>query len=144
MRTRLLTSLVGLSLLAPVSALASTPVMGARPNPAATRADVTGQDKDANSSSGGATAVYTRLRSQDERRFQRDGYLPGQKTYSGEVQDVRSKMVRIREDLSQKTVTVNAQSLKFKDRLHKGDQIRVTVIPQAGELLALSLERAVK
>ncbi|HET9451873.1 MAG TPA: hypothetical protein VFO83_13375 [Aggregicoccus sp.] len=80
----------------------------------------------ANSTSG-AQMINTNLRSDVERKYQRDGKLKARSQVIGTLVDMRSKVMYVRVD-SGAVVPIDGRELKFRRGLDEGDQVRTTFI----------------
>ncbi len=121
MRERLIGILAGLTLVVPAMALASPPdVRGARPHEERVTTDKF-------NSSGGSQAINTNMRSDVERKFQRDGKVKARSQVIGTLVDMRSKVMYVRVD-SGAVVPIDGRELQFRRGLDEGDIVRTTFI----------------
>ena len=121
MRERLIGILAGLTLVVPATVLASPPdVRGARPHEERVTTDKF-------NSSGGSQAINSNLRSDVERKYQRDGKVKARSQVIGTLVDMRSKVMYVRVD-SGAVVPIDGRELQFRRGLDEGDIVRTTFI----------------
>jgi hypothetical protein len=121
MTGRLIGMLTGLTLVVPAMALASPPdIRGQRP----AEERVT---RDHFNSSGGVQALNSNLRSDVERKYQRDGRVKARSQVIGTLVDMRSKVMYVRID-SGAVVPIDGRELQFRRGLDEGDVVRTTFI----------------
>jgi len=121
MSARLIGILSGLTLVVPAMALAKPP-------------DARGQQpmeervtRDHFNSSGGVQALNSNLRSDAERKHQRDGKVRARSQVIGTLVDMRSKVMYVRVD-SGAVVPIDGKELQFRRGLDDGDVVRATFI----------------
>jgi hypothetical protein len=136
MSKRLMGILAGLTLAVPAVALAKPPTatqsstLDERPGKALT-------------SSGSAGAINTNLRTDAERKFQRDGTVKAKSQVIGTLVEMKSKVMYVRVD-SGAVIPVDGRELNFKRGLDKGDVVRATfIVDDDLTNLAMGVEEAV-
>ena len=137
MRERLIGILAGLTLVVPATVLASPPdVRGARPHEERVTTDKF-------NSSGGSQAINTNLRSDVERKYQRDGKVRARSQVIGTLVDMRSKVMYGRVD-SGAVVPIVSNVLQFRHGLAEGHIVGTTFIAaDALTNIATGVEEAV-
>ena len=121
MSARLIGILTGLTLAVPAVALASPPDMRGQ-QPMEERVA-----RESPTYSNGAQAINSNLRSDVERKYQRDGKVKARSQVVGTLVDMRSKVMYVRVD-SGAVVPIDGKELQFRRGLDDGDVVRATFI----------------
>jgi hypothetical protein len=136
MSKRLMGIVAGLTLAVPAVATAMPPT---------TRSGSSQEERSGRqlTSSGSAGAINTNLRTDAERKFQRDGKMKAKSQVIGTLVEMKSKVMYVRVD-SGAVIPVDGRELNFKRGLDKGDVVRATfIVDDDLTNLAMGVEEAV-
>ena len=138
MKARLIGIMTGLTLLAPALALAVPPVERS----GSQQGDRMESERISRTMSG-AEATNTSLRTEAERKYQRDGKTKARSQVIGRLVEQKGQVLYVRVD-SGVVVPIDTALLQFKGKANAGDELRATfIVSDDLKNLATALERAV-